>query len=684
MNIRIFIFFLLLAAVAAADVEKIESDAAAAEENGQLERSVGLYAEAARLRGAALASLEKAEAKRKKGAGIGLDEDLEYGEDDKDEIEDDLGVTQKMDARLQLQAASQISKLQVITGYDLLHAARTNDAERLFSQAEKTTAELRKLAGDAKDPKLVEEARLRLLEIRVYKRDYEPPKDVPPDRAAAVWTDETDVLGRRGDYAGALAAGEKAIVAGGGVAAVRAMLAARDNLSGRDETFAWLEKTADDARFGKKEQAEVWNMIGAYASTRLRPETVRRAADRVAALGGKAGAWAGIVADFEAFERFPLPESEIVFPKSLADFGVKKEGKTVRAENYLDLDGDGSDMTQAIQEALDTPGVQTVVIGKLDTPWRIRQIVPHSNQRIQLEKGVRIIGEKLSRTTEGLDTSMFLLRKVRNVVIEGLGEKPEDCFIGKYETHAERKANGRRYYGGSGVDVDAASDVLVRNLKISYNTCDGVCVSGLLSPSRRVWLDNLVLDGNYRQGMSIVNANGVYSRGVVFSGTDGNEPMAGVDLEPVYHSAHVANVYFIGCTFRDNTGGGLLVAAASYRPVTISAKRCLFEAQSRSGVLETARTTLYTGAERPALGLLSFEDCTLCRWRGQGAVRFEGRPLFDMKFVNSTVKITDDRPAGSVPDGPVLSTNTAWNPLWADWRKYPFDPKLDLSGLKAE
>ena len=677
---------LTAAAALRADVVKLETDAASAEGDGNTKKSTALYLEAAKLRAASLAKLEAAETKRKKGSGISLDGDLDYGEDDADPVEDDLGVTQKMDARLAMQAAAQVSELQVITGYDYLHGADTNTAERLFAAAQATTREAMRLAKEAGDAALAEKARKRLQQIRGYTRDYTPPANVPAAEAAQVWLEEIEVLRMREDYTAAFAAGEKAIDAGAGVKAVKAMLAARDNLPGRDATFAWLRKMAGDARFKGDEKIAIWNMAGDYASRRLRPEILREAADEIAKLGGKPNwMWETVLKEFEALKDFPRPESEIVFPKTLADFGVKREGKTVRAEDYVDLDGDGSDMTSAIQDALDTPGVQTVIIGKLDTPWRIRTVKVHSNQRIQLEKGVQILGEKLSRSMEGVDgCSLFDVNKVQNVIIEGLGDTPEDCFIGKYATYEERKANGRRYYGGSGVGIGSSRNVLVRNLKISYNTCDGVSVGGLLSPARNIWLDNLVCDGNYRQGMSLGNTDGLYVRKVVFSRTDGNFPMAGVDIEPVYASEHISNIYFIDCTFRDNVGGGLLLAISSYHPVTIAAKRCLFAAQSQSGVCETARTTLYTGAERPPAGIISFEDCTLCRWMGQGAIRFEGCPLFDMKFVNSTVKITDNRPAGSVPDVPICTTNTAWNPAWADWRKYPFKAKLDLSGLKEE
>ena len=638
-NLFFCISVLALTPALLADVAKIESDAATAEGDGNLRRSISLYRDAAKLRAASLAKLEATEKKRKKGAGIDLDGDLTYGEDAADPLGDDLGVTQKMDARLALQAAAQISELQVITGYDYLHAAETNVAERLFAAAEKTTREALKLAKEQKNATLAEAARKRLLQIRGYKRDYTPPADVPAAEAAQVWMDEIWVLRLREDFAAALAAGEKAIDAGAGVKAVKAMLAARDNLPGRDETFAWLRKMANDARFKDDEKVAIWNLTGDYASTRLRPEILHEAANEIKKLGGQPN-WASILKEFEAAERFPRPESEIVFPKTLADFGVKREGKTVRAENYLDLDDDGSDMTKAIQDALDTPGVQTVVIGKLKTPWRIRSVKVHSNQRVQIEKGVQILGERLSRSMEGVDNcSLFEVKKVRNVIIEGLGDRPEDCFVGKYATHAERKANGRRYYGGCGVGIDASANVLVRNLKVSYNTCDGVSVGGLLSPAQNIWLDNLVCDGNFRQGMSIVNADGVYSRKVVFSGTDGNEPKAGVDMEPVYPSNFISEIYFLDCRFYNNASKNVIFATSTYAPMTAYFKRCQFEAQRNGNIAVLARAGIYMEAFCHAPSKIIFDECRIDGYSdGYGnPIQFLSTFLYDVTFRNCVI-----------------------------------------------
>ena len=490
---------------------------------------------------------------------------------------------------------------------------------------------------------------------------------------------ESRALKEKQDFAGALKLAEQAMDRKLSVETVHAALAARSGLPGQNETVAWIKRMAGDRRFSPKDRLALWKLAGTYVSKRFRLKDLKDAVAAVEKLGGKPDkVWMETLASYADYEKFPRVEAEIVFPKTLADLDTKKKGKTVRPEDYLELgaefgaEGD-ADMTKAIQAAIDDTSVQTIVIGKRKRPWRITQLKLRSNLRIQLEKGAVVLGEDMSRRIPKMDKDMFVVAEARNVIIEGLGKRPEDCFIGKYATHDERKANGRRYYGGSGIGILDSARVVIRNLKVSYNTCDGCAIRGSYTCSRDVWIDNCVFDGNYRQGLSIIDCDGVYVRNCVFSRTDGGEPMAGVDLEPVYHSQHIANIYFSDCTFVGNWGGGLVVAAASVVPVSVCARRCRFAADARGAVRTTARTTLYTAAEHPAVGRILLEDCKFEKVeKGKNRpIRFEGCPLFDLTVKGGSPKATDRG---------FCVTNTAWNPTWAKWRDYPYSPKIELSG----
>jgi tetratricopeptide (TPR) repeat protein len=646
------------------------------------EAAAKIFAKAAKMREVHLREMEKFELRRKSQGDAVLSGDLEV---DVSVDAADMGEAEdsSLDKSLDMRYIAQISENYYQLGYDHLFASNAEEAEKYFAKADKSTAELLKAAEKENDKELCAIARKRLFNIRVYRKDYTAPKVIPVGEAgAAVWLGELDVLRARGAFDEAAEAGERAFRLSPSVKVIKKILAARDNLPGKDALIDWLLKHSSDKRFNKIERIEILNTAGEYASKRFRPETAKKIAQIIKSLGSEPRGWVKILDEYEEFARFPRPESEIVFPKTLKDFGVTKEGKTVKASNYLDIDSDGKDMTRAIQEALNAPDVSKVIIDKLERPWRITSVKIPSNRHIVLEKGVSIIGEELSRTVKKADGAMFFIAKGANIIIEGLGEKPEDCHIGKFSTREERRRRGTRY-GGSAVGIEGRN-VLIKNVSLSYNNNDGCSIGGQFSPSKQLWFDNVKFDGNFRQGMSVINAKGMYLRKCVFSNTDGGAPMAGVDFEPVYTSEYVNEIYFMDCVFSKNGGGGLLVATSSFHPVTISARRCLFESQPCSGILTTARTTYYTSAEKPALGLIQIEDSTLCRWMGQGAVDFLGCPLFDMKFINSKVKISDKRPRGTVPDGTIVTTNAVWGPTWAKWRDYPFKAKIDFSGLSQE
>ena len=712
-------FCLAWTAFAAADKKSASELEGSAEEMElsaiplQRGKAPGIWLQAAKLREAEAAILARDHAGH---ADNLLDKDFAYGEDVDDD--DDLGVTKGMDSTVRLAGTADLVAVQVLAARDYLRGGMTNVAERWFADARKTTAELKKLAAEATTQdvrkKYADKAFRAENDLRAYALRYEPPKGFDDAKAGAVWLNEVDILRRRGDYRGAIAAGEKALAAKGNLPAILSSVAyAWWNIPGRDEMFAWMERAASDERWSAKDRIAAWDVVGKKASTSFRPEVMKKAIAEIKRLGGKPTGWVGSAERFFDFERFPRPEAEVDIPKDLADFTRVKPGKTITVakpvKDELDADSalsddttdlsdlvvDGAaapvmkteprtqDDTAVIQEAINTRGVTTVIIPNIGRPWRITSLRIHSNLRIQLEKGVRILGEEKSRCIRGADKSMFVIAKATNVVLEGLGDKPEDCFIGKFATHEERRKLGAPY-SGSGISLDQVKDVLIRNLKVAYNNMDGCDIGGQFWESSNVWFADVVFDGNYRQGVSIVKGTSIYFLRSVFANTDGNFPFAGVDIEPDEFNNFVGNIYFTECRFSNNRGGGLLVAASSFWPVSVCSRRTVFEAQPSGGVVTTARTTLYVAEEHPTVGRLVFEDCTLCRWMGQGAVYFFGCPIWDMTFKNSTAKITDTRPRGSVPDGSVLQTNLSWTASWADWKKYTFSPTFDLSGLKNE
>lgn len=98
-------------------------------------------------------------------------------------------------------------------------------------------------------------------------------------------------------------------------------------------------------------------------------------------------------------------------------------------------------------------------------------------------------------------------------------------------------------------------DITTKNAK-----GDGVYVGDQNGLSTDVFLQNILSDGNYRQGMSVSHVSGLLAINCIFQNTAGTDPRAGVDIEPNVGNVVCENIKFFGCTFSGNANFGFLVA----------------------------------------------------------------------------------------------------------------------------
>ena len=330
-----------------------------------------------------------------------------------------------------------------------------------------------------------------------------------------------------------------------------------------------------------------------------------------------------------AADRFPLTAAEIGFGKKLANFGVK-DTKTVFARSF---GFDPSNSTAAIQKAIDS-GATTVVIGATPTPWYVDSICPRSNQRILIKRGAKVLMD--AKTPKERRGPLFSLKQVKNVIVEGEG--PES-FVGGYASYEERKANCTGY-GESAFKLDRATNVVIRSLRVADSENDGVSFGGdIRRPSVDTWLENLDLDSHCRQACSICCADGVFCTNVTFRNTRGNEPSAGIDVEPAYPCSPNTRMYLFGCRFENNNGGGIVFATCSEYPIRFFAKGCSFGPQENAVISVPARGEAYLPRRiRPDVKIV-FEDCDIETYSNVPAIGFSTAPLFDCTF--RRVKIRD-------------------------------------------
>ncbi len=418
-----------------------------------------------------------------------------------------------------------------------------------------------------------------------------------------------------------------------------------------EAAWDWLEKLASkkDSSDPNRER----NVIGLYgfmAFRRFRPDRARRALElcrkRGVEPGHYASRWLTTIRTFDEFEKFPRAEADIKFPEAPAWFGAAK-GKTVRVK---DLGFNPTDMTAAIQKAIDDPAVGTIVFDKTEAPWRVSSLKPRSNLTFVFEKGVRILADEDTQrrktVKERRALPLFNLNNVSNVVFVGKGESPADVRIGQYETYEERKKFSPDY-GGSGFLLENCENIVLYNLTVADTAMDGLCIGGLKFPTHGVYVRDVVFESNLRQACSLCNVDGIYFKNVAFNDTRGRSPMCGIDVEPSIQEVQaVCEIYLFDCSFKGNAGSHLNFSCSSAYPVTLYAKRCDFAPNASGNVEIFALPGVYFKANVAAPSKIIFDECNFRQFADKKAIRFRQSSFFNVAFRNSTIEEVAPQRAG--------------------------------------
>lgn len=450
-----------------------------------------------------------------------------------------------------------------------------------------------------------------------------------------------------------------------------------------NKMLADVQEAVKSGNFNSRQIAGMWSKIGYESFLKFRIDIMRKALAEIKRLKMKPGHYAHIwvsgIDTYDKFAKFPLEEKDTKAPLTLKDMGVE-EGATVIAGQ---LDWDPEDATKCVQEALDTPGVTTIIIENRGSPWYIRTIRPRSNQRILLKKGVVMLQDKVSRQLKSKG-DMIYVSGAKNVIIEGEGG-PGDVYIGKFRSLKERNRYSNDY-GGSGITISGARNVVVRNITFGANTCDGVTLTGLGAVTRDIWLENLILTDNYRQAMSVCSVFGLYCRNVSFLNTIGGDPMSGIDFEPTYETEANSDMYFYDCKFGGNAGSATVFSSSSFYPVTANFKRCYFGVVPNCyQIIIFPRCGVYMGNNVKAPSNIIFDECTVESHPDTYPVKLDNSALFDVQFKNCHFTALTNRYGRKYANAPVtfdLSREYRYSGNW----KY-FSPenngKLKFDNIKV-
>ncbi len=172
---------------------------------------------------------------------------------------------------------------------------------------------------------------------------------------------------------------------------------------------------------------------------------------------------------------------------------------------------------------------------------------------IMVPTGTRLYlnGARIKSALPNTGSRLVIVQNATNVIIDGEGGSI-DGNKAAFTPATEQRHN---------VHIVGATNVTVRDLLTFNAKGDGIYVGDQTNGAARdVYLENVVSDQNWRQGLSISHVSGFTATHCDFTNTAGTDPQAGVDIEPNVGNVVCENIRFFGCTMKGNAHFGFLVA----------------------------------------------------------------------------------------------------------------------------
>jgi hypothetical protein len=278
-----------------------------------------------------------------------------------------------------------------------------------------------------------------------------------------------------------------------------------------------------------------------------------------------------------------------------------KMGKltTARAE-WWGFDKNNS--TDILQKAINS-GAKKLIVSNMGSPWIVAPIKLQGNQEIIFENGVVV--KALSGVFRGLNDCLFSAVRQKNIILRGnnatLMMNIKDYQNPKLYKHSEWRM---------GISLRSCENVKIIGLTIKDTGGDAIYLgaSGKMNYCKDILIDQVICEGNHRQGISVISAENLVIRNSQFNNTRGTAPMAGIDFEPNHINERLVNCVVENCIINGNNGYGILVCSKlsdKSKPISITARNCKIEDNAIGICL------LKSPAGEPANGKVSFMNCQI-------------------------------------------------------------------------
>lgn len=292
------------------------------------------------------------------------------------------------------------------------------------------------------------------------------------------------------------------------------------------------------------------------------------------------------------------------FTRSLDEDRISKVNRGELKEAYASWWGfDPEDSTEILQAAIDS-GVERLIIDKMPSAWITRPLKLRSNLTIVFEDGVELVAKR--GEFKGGGDSLLTIDDCDNVTLIGYGATlrmwKEDYANPKLYSKAEWRM---------AIAIHSSRNINIYGLKIRESGGDGIYLGTLKGkgPNKNIHIKDVVCDGNYRQGISVISAENLLIENSILENTSGTAPQAGIDFEPNRPDEVLINCLMKNCIVRNNKGAGLQLYLAnlnnSSKNISIRFENCKVIGNTNSVFLYLTNDT-----ERAPDGIIEFENCT--------------------------------------------------------------------------